>query len=81
MRHRDPNDENWGFGWCRRKPPVIVEAIVKPLMPQLRYGQQIDPDMDALDMVSASKYPSTDATAWCGEFERATASQAVEGVR
>lgn len=73
MTHRDPNDPDWGFGSCRRRPPILVECIVKPLMPQLSYGQQVDPDMDLLDLISASRFPATHSVDWCGEFQ-ATAS-------
>ena len=70
IAERDPNDPDWGFGWCRRRPPVLVECIAKPLMPQLRYGQSVDPDMSPLDLVSASKHPATHSVDWCGEYER-----------
>ncbi|MGW8278557.1 hypothetical protein ACWGK7_03550 [Sphingomonas aurantiaca] len=69
MRDRDPNDTDWGFGSCRRRPPALVECIVRPLMPQLRYGQQEDPDMGPLDLVSATRFPATCSTDWCGEFQ------------
>lgn len=75
MRSRDPADENWGFGSCRRRPPVLVECIVKPLMPQLRYGQQEDPDMDPLDLVSATRFPATTALDWCGDYRRVAEGQ------
>lgn len=69
MTVRDPVDANWGFGTCRRQPPKLIEAIVAPLMPQLRYGQQCDIDLDTVDLTSASKFPATHATEWCGEFQ------------
>lgn len=68
MRDRDPNDPDWGFGSCRREPPRLVECIVKPLMPPLRYGNQADPDMTPLDLVSASCFPATNSTDWCGRY-------------
>ncbi len=71
MAHRDPSDDDFGFGWCRRRPPVLIETIVKPLLPALRYGQQTDEDMSALDLVSASKHPATHSLDWCGEYEPA----------
>ena len=69
MADRDPNDPNWGFGSCRREPPRLIESIVKPLMPELRYGQQQDPDMGPLELVSASRFPATASTDWCGRYE------------
>lgn len=66
---RDPNDVDGGYGSCRRSPPVLVECIVKPLMPQLSYGQQADPDMDPLDLVSATRFPATKSLDWCGGFQ------------
>lgn len=68
MEHRDPSDVNWGFGWCRRNPPRIIETIVPSFFPQPSYGQQVDPDFDAVAAVNASKWPSTFATDWCGEY-------------
>lgn len=75
MQHRDACDVNHGFGWCRRRPPRLIETIVTPKLPPLRYGQQVDCDLDALDLVDACKFASTSATDWCGEFERAEGFQ------
>lgn len=71
MEHRDPSDENWGFGSCRRRPPVILETVAKHMLPPLRYGQQVDPDLDPLDLHSASRFSGTSSTDWCGAFEGA----------
>jgi hypothetical protein len=71
MADRDPNDANCGYGSCRREPPRLVEAIVKPLMPELRYGHHTDPDMSPLELLSASRFPATGATDWCGRYEAA----------
>lgn len=70
MAHRDPNDADWGFGSCRRRPPVLVESVIAKTMPPLLYGQQTDPEMDALDLHAASRFPATASTDWCGEYER-----------
>lgn len=69
MQHRDPNNADGGYGSCRLHPPVLVECIVKPLMPQLAYGQQADPDMDPLDLVSATRFPATQSLDWCGQYQ------------
>lgn len=68
MADRDPNDPDWGFGSCRLRPPRLIECIVQPLMPQMRYGQQADPDMAPLALVSASRFPATFSTDWCGAY-------------
>ena len=70
MEFRDPNDANWGFGWCRRKPPTVVDAIVKAVVPPPAYGNHVDLDLDAVNMIAAAKWPSTHSADWCGEFER-----------
>lgn len=69
MSVRDPNDINGGYGSCRLRPPVLLDCIVKPLMPQLSYGQLTDPDMDPLELVSATRFPATQATDWCGQYQ------------
>lgn len=69
MADRDPNDPDWGFGSCRREPPRLVECIIKPLMPELRYGNQTDPDMGPLALYSASCFPATSSIGWCGRYE------------
>ena len=71
MTDRDPNDSDWGFGSCRREPPRLIECIVKPLMPQLRYGEQTDASMSPLDLLSASHFPPTHSRDWCGRYEPA----------
>jgi hypothetical protein len=42
MKLRDPRDENWGFGSCRRAPPVIVDCLMAAQIERPVYGQQID---------------------------------------
>jgi hypothetical protein len=68
MKHRDPNDADWGFGRCRREPPRLSESYIAALMPKLEYGQQHDPDMDALQLSTASIFPATHSTDWCGKY-------------
>lgn len=67
--HRDPADEEWGFGQCRRNTPVVVESMVKALMPPLQFGQQVDPEIDTVAMTSCSMWPATFSADWCGDFE------------
>lgn len=69
MKERDPNDANWGFGRCRLRPPVISESYVAAFIPKLEYGQQCDPDIDTTSLSTASLYPATHSTDWCGSFE------------
>ncbi len=69
MEHRDPNDVDFGYGWCRRAPPRIVDTIAAAMLPPLRYGHHVDSHLDPLDMLDASRFPSTSSTDWCGKFE------------
>lgn len=66
----DPNDPGCGPGWCRRDPPVLIQQMAVMLLPRLEYGQQVDPELDTNDLVSASQHPGTWSTDWCGRFER-----------
>ena len=66
----DPNDDNWGFGFCRRKPPVLVDSIIPAEIVPPRYSHQSDLDRPGPDEAySASIWPATFATEWCGEYE------------
>ena len=68
----DPGDVDWGFGFCRRKPPALVDCMIAAEIVPPRYGQQSDLDRpDPLGVYSASIWPSTFATEWCGEFVEA----------
>jgi hypothetical protein len=70
MKHRDPNDTEWGFGQCWRKPPVLMECMVKPQLAKLEYGQQVDLGIDAVQASIASVWPATHSHDWCGKFEK-----------
>lgn len=72
MRVRDPRDENFGFGHCRREPPRLSEAMVKALRPKPSHNEQIEPEMTTTSMMTASLFPATFATDWCGRFKAAT---------
>ncbi|MDB5733187.1 MAG: hypothetical protein JWQ03_3082 [Variovorax sp.] len=69
MSARDPNDENFGFGQCRRKEPVLLQPLAMMLLPKLEFGQQVDPDLDVTSLTCASVWPATGATDWCGRYE------------
>lgn len=69
-RYRDPNDDDWSFGLCRRSPPVLSDAMLAATMPRPVYGQQIDSSMDALSLMPASLWPATHSQDWCGDFAR-----------
>lgn len=65
----DPSDPDWGFGYCRRRPPVLVDSLVSARIVPPRYGQQSDLDRpDPVAAWNASVWPATFATDWCGEF-------------
>jgi hypothetical protein len=68
----DELNADWGFGYCRRKPPTLVDSLVAADIQPPRYGQQSDLERPTpLDAFSASIWPSTFATEWCGEHSRA----------
>ncbi len=68
MEVRDPNDEGFGFGGCRVRP-VIVGSLVAAQIERPAYGQQIDLEISTTGMVTATRFPTTFATDWCGEFQ------------
>lgn len=65
----DPNDSDWGFGDCRRLPPVIIDSLIAAEIIPPRYGQQTDLEIGITSVNVASRYPATFATDWCGQFE------------
>ena len=70
---KDPNDPNWGFGFCRRKPPVLVDCLIAAEIVPPRYGDQTDLDrLTPLGAYGASVYPATFATDWCGKYVEAS---------
>lgn len=69
MSNRDPNDPDWGFGHCRRSAPKVIDCMVQVHLPNLRYGQQSDPDIDTVSMTTCSMWPATSSVDWCGEFQ------------
>jgi hypothetical protein len=66
----DPEDSEWGFGSCRLRPPILVDGMVRALMPKAMYGEQVEPEMDTLALMPASLWPSTTGYDWCGEYQR-----------
>lgn len=69
MRMRDPADAAWGFGWCRRRPPVVVDSVIRAQLPPPRDAKQTDIVIDTMQVFSASLSPVTFNTNWCGDFE------------
>jgi hypothetical protein len=68
---KDELNADWGFGFCRRKPPTLVDSLVAAEIVPPRYGHQSDldrPDPTAASI--ASVWPATFATEWCGEHSR-----------
>lgn len=78
MSARDPGDVDWGFGHCQRKPPTLVECMVKAHMVPLRYGQQEDPEIDSVTLSTCSMFPATSSTDWCGEYRQPHSDDAGE---
>lgn len=66
-----PTDDNIGFGYCRRRPPVIVNVLADLNVTRPRYGQQIDADdgFTAVATFDSTSYPGTFHSQWCGDFE------------
>ena len=68
------NDPDWGFGLCRKRPPVLVDAMVSALMPRPSYLDQQDPDLDTVSLTTCSMWPATHSSDWCGAFETGEAA-------
>jgi hypothetical protein len=65
----DERDPDWGFGFCRRRPPTLVDSLIAAEIVPPRYGEQIDVDRpEPARAWTATLWPSTFATEWCGEF-------------
>jgi hypothetical protein len=65
----DPGDTDWGFGSCRRKPPILVDCLIAAEIVPPRYGNQSDLDVSIETVATGSRFPGTFATDWCGEFQ------------
>ena len=66
----DKADPDWGFGHCRRRPPVLADSLIAAQIVPPRYGEQTDLEIGSpTEAYSASVWPATFATEWCGEFE------------
>lgn len=67
-----PETDELTFGFCRRRPPQIVETLARMVVgkPVIGGGGE---DMEALfsitEAYNATSFPSTFTTEWCGEFE------------
>ena len=72
MQVRDPADEDFGFGSCRLKPPMLVDSLVEAQIERPSWGTGEIPNdiMDTISLNRASRQPVTFATDWCGEFKR-----------
>ncbi len=64
--------DDLGFGVCRRRPPVIVEALLPYVMTPPQFGRHLDIEegVSTSDLFNISHYPGTFVTDGCGEFER-----------
>jgi len=69
----DKLDPDWGFGFCRRQPPVLISSAVAALIVPPRYGGTSDLErLDPSTAWAASLWPSTFATEACGEYSEAS---------
>lgn len=69
MTTRDPADENFGFGHCRRSPPVMIPQIAAMQIQPPSHRQQTDLELDITAAHTASRFPATFSADWCGEYE------------
>jgi hypothetical protein len=68
----DLNREAWGWGFCRRRPPTLVDSLIAAEIVPPRYGDLIDLERPTpIDTYTASLWPATFATEWCGEHKPA----------
>jgi hypothetical protein len=69
-----------GFGFCRRRPPRLVEALVSMAATSPPVGRHADMDelFPAVRHFDATAYPGTFHNEWCGEFEWLPRLQPVE---
>jgi hypothetical protein len=70
-------DGNDAHGWCRRRPPQIVDHMARMAIRQPGFGGFVVDREDvasAADVHRATLYPATFGTEWCGEFKRAEAA-------
>lgn len=62
-----------GFGWCRRRPPQIIDHMARIAIRTPGFGGHV---IDPEDVASCSTihetsfFPATFGTEWCGEFEQ-----------
>lgn len=69
---KDEHDPDWGFGYCRRRPPVLIDSLLAAQIVAPRYGQQSDLDRPGpVSAYNASIWPATFATEWCAEYTSA----------
>lgn len=68
----DPGEEmDAGFGWCRRRPPSIIDHMARMAIRQPGFGGNvIDPEdvASAVHIDHATLFPATFGLNWCGEF-------------
>lgn len=70
MRAKDKTEE-LSFGFCRRRPPTIIDALV-PMStgyPVIGKHQDMEDLFDYSAAYDSTAFPGTYASEWCGEFE------------
>lgn len=72
---KDPGeDSDAGFGWCRRRPPKIIDHMARMAIRQPGFGGHVYDREDvasAAHVDDATMFPATFGTNWCGDFEEA----------
>lgn len=70
---QDPGEDiDAGFGWCRRRPPAIIDHMARMAIHQPGFGGHVYDREDvasAMHIDDATLFPATFGTNWCGEFE------------
>lgn len=74
-------DMDSGFGWCRLRPPMIIDHMARMAIRQPGFGGNfIDREdvANAMEVENATMFPATFGTNWCGQYQ-ALPADSVEG--
>ena len=68
---KEMNAYSVGYGWCRRRPPKLIPAMVDIMLekPKMGHHQDMSDLWNAYGAGDAASYPGTFCLQWCGEFE------------
>jgi hypothetical protein len=68
---RGPDAAGFGFGVCRRRPPVVLDTLAQMSATPPRPGNAVDMDevFSSVSLYDSTVFPGTYYSTWCGEFE------------